>query len=149
MKRLIALLATALLALGLIAVAPSASASCTGAPGCSSGWYNSTVYDSSSGKNFAQNIAVSWFPDGHRRVYSSGSTCYPTYPYFCEGHDRLRIYYRVPGGPWVLKVTIQPGPPYGTYAFNDIIPSSSGSAKDWVVQATSFGTTYNSLIVRN
>ena len=68
--------------IGVMVAAPAASANCTGAPNCSSGWYGSSFYDASSNKNFNQNIAVSWFADGHRRVEPGQQTpCpWPTTP---------------------------------------------------------------------
>ena len=145
------LVATVAAFLGVIVAAPAASATCTGAPGCTSGWYGSTWYDSSSGKTFRQSIDVVWYANSNvRRVYSSGSTCYPTYPYLCEGHDYLRIYYRSHCNcTWVLRVTIQPGPPYGQYTYDDLTASNPTQPHDWLVQGCSFGTCHNTPIITN
>jgi hypothetical protein len=152
MKRVYLLLVAVLAAVAalLVAVAPAASANCTGAPNCSSGWYGATNYDAISEKDFNENIAVTWFADNHRRVYSSGSTCYPTYPYLCEAHSILKIFYRSHCNcTWVLRVTDQPGPPYGSYYYDDLTSSNPTQPHDWIVQGCSFGVCKNSPIITN
>jgi hypothetical protein len=140
---------TAITAL-FISMAPNASAYCTGHVNCVSGWHGVTRYDSSSGKNFNTNIAVDWYADNHRRVFASGSTCYPTSPYLCEGHDSLRIYYRSHGASsWALRVTWQPGPAYGTYTWADLTSSNPTLPHDWLVKGCSFGTCLDSPIITN
>jgi hypothetical protein len=132
-----------------VAVAPSASAYCTGSPGCTSGWKSITVYDSSSGKNFNVNIDITWTADNYntRTFYFSGSTKYPdgSLP---EGMSYMALYYRLhPNGNWISIDVRNPGPAYGTYSYDQFVGWST--PRDFVVAGCSFGRCVNSPIVLN
>jgi hypothetical protein len=135
----------------LILVAPSASATCTGSPGCDSGWRGITVYDASSGENFNVNIDIHWTADSRntRTFYFSGSTCFPNYPYQCHGFSYMALYYRVHCSTckWISIEVANPGPPYGSYYYDTF--DGWNYAHDFVVAGCSFGRCVNSPTVLN
>jgi hypothetical protein len=94
----------------LFLAAPGAQA----ARGDTVGWYSNNC-NTNAGTVMNMNIKVYWGVNDDRRVYFSASDHFPDPPYIYEGVDDIAIYAKAPGGTWVQKADIQPGPDYGTW----------------------------------
>ena len=145
--RILTLIVVLVTLLGVaVAVAPSASAYCTGSPGCDSGWKSITVYYDWGHDNV--NIDIHWTADAYntRTFYFSGSSCTAT---TCSGFQYMALYYRVhPNGNWIQIQVYSPGPPYGSYSYKQF--AGWPTPRDFVVAGhDQFGNTVNSPIVLN
>jgi hypothetical protein len=123
-RKLIATLCSLIAAFTVITVSTSvpALATCTGSPGCDSGWQSTTTYYVSSHTNV--NIDIHWTADSYntRTFYFSGSNC--SFSGACVRLQEQRLYYWAPCGCWSLLADYVPGPAYGSYSYKVLSPSA-------------------------
>lgn len=148
-RKIIAVLAAlGILAGALTAAAPNASAG----PGDTTPWAANNC-NTSAGTIMNMNIKVYWSAlNNDRRVYVSGSDHWPTPPYLYEGMDDIVIYAKAPGGTWVSKADVMPGPAYGawdTRVISHLNLSNPGGAKYWQAHMRWAGEICYSAIVFN
>lgn len=148
MRRYALALAGILTAL-FLAAAPAGAVTCTGAPGCSSGWVYRNYWGSPTPSDRIQvNEAVTWFSDNSRNIYFSGSASLNldgtifNYPM-----DEVRIYVEGDTG-W--RTIAAPTPPrYGSWGTFRYTPPNPTLTHLFLVRMSFEGTWYDATAIRN
>jgi hypothetical protein len=124
-----------------VAAPATTDATCTGHAGCFSGWDDAYYYDSGYQEQLHINVAVTWYPDNHRRFYFSGDAHDVPQVLPTSFMDEFRLYYKLPGeSAYHLFSTIvccadPTFPPVGSYSWRDVTPPSPSLGYDWIARA--------------